>query len=116
MAVGGLETTLGVESEVEFLELYENQPLFGDVCKFMNDNGFEFYDFVVEYRYGRKELNRKGQLAFADALFLRTPEWVCENYLNKVIDEYKVWNYIKICTVYNKLDLIEVVKNKINLK
>lgn len=113
---GGLETTLGIESEVEFLELYEGQPLFGDMCKFMINNGFEFYDFVVEYRYGRRELNRKGQLAFADALFLRTPEWVCDNFLNKTIDENKVWNYFKICRVYGKTDLIEVVAEKINLK
>jgi hypothetical protein len=81
----------------------------------MKNNDFEFYDFVVEYRYGRKELNRKGQLAFADALFLRTPEWICDNYLNKFIDKNKVLSYIKICTVYSKLDLIEVVKTKLNL-
>jgi len=113
---GGMETTLGIESEVEFLELYEKQPLFGDMCKFMIDNGFEFYDFVVEYRYGRRELNRKGQLAFADALFLRTPEWICDNYLNKTINEDKVWKYIQICKVYGKIDLIEVVGENINFK
>ncbi|MDX4060336.1 FkbM family methyltransferase [Aliarcobacter skirrowii] len=109
---GGLETTLGIESEVEFLELYEGQPLFGDMCKFMIDNGFEFYDFIVEYRYGRRELNRKGQLAFADALFLRTPEWICNNFLNKTINENKVRKYIEICSVYGKLDLIEVILEK----
>lgn len=111
-----METTLGIESEVEFLELYEGQPLFGDVCKFMINNGFEFYDFVVEYRYGRRELNRKGQLAFADALFLRTPEWICDNFKNKIINENKVRKYIEICKVYGKTDLIEVISAKINFK
>ena len=112
---GGLELTLGLEIEVEFLELYEGQPLFGDVSKFMSENKFEFYDFVVEYRYGRKKLNREGQLAFADALFLRTPEWICEKYLSNEINKEKVIKYFDICRVYGKNDLIEVVKESIEL-
>jgi FkbM family methyltransferase len=111
---GGLELALGVESEVEFIELYEGQPLFSDVCQFMKGQGFEFYDFVVEYRYGRKELNRKGQLAFADALFLRTSEWVESKYRNGEIGINKIYNYMHICNVYGKTDLIEVMKEYLN--
>ena len=106
---GGLEQALGVESEVEFIELYSGQPLFGDMCKFMTQNDFEFYDFVVEYRYGRKELNRKGQLAFADALFLRTPEFIRDRYIAGILSAEKVIKYMQICYVYNKVDLIQVI-------
>lgn len=110
---GGLETALGIEAEVEFTELYDGQPLFGDVCQFMTQQGFEFYDFIVEYRYGRKELNRKVQLAFADALFLRNPEWVEKKLRLKEIDMQKVDKYKDICTVYGKMDLIEVLNDSL---
>ena len=104
---GGLEKALGIEVEVEFVEIYKGQPLFGDVLEFLREQGFEFYDFVVEYRYGRFELNRKGQLAFADALFLRAPEWVLNHYHNNHIDLRKVNAYVDICNVYG-LSLIHI--------
>jgi len=110
---GGLETTLGIECEVEFIELYAGQPLFGDVAKSLKLQGFEFFDFVVEYRYGRLELNRRGQLSFADALFLRTPEWVIESFKSGVIDKRKINAYFNICKVYCKEDLIEVVREEL---
>lgn len=79
-SINSLKSVLAVEIEVEFVEIYEGQPLFSDILIFMNKNGFQFYEFITEYRYGRQELNRKGQLAFADALFMRTPEFVLEMY------------------------------------
>jgi FkbM family methyltransferase len=102
-----LLTALGLELEVEFLEIYKGQPLFGDVCRFVSDQGFEFYDFVTEYRYGRKNLNRKGQLAFADALFLRTPEYLKDN--PKIFNSKKIMKYLEIAYIYKKIDLIEVI-------
>jgi FkbM family methyltransferase len=46
---GGVRTledgVLGVEVEVEFLPLYEGQPLFPDVHQFMVRRGFELMDF-----------------------------------------------------------------------
>lgn len=111
---GGLEQTLGIECEVEFMELYVNQPLFSDVTKFLSMQGFEFFDLVVEYRYGRLELNRKGQLCFADALFLRTPEWVIEGFKNGVIDTRKLNAYFNVCKVYAKTDLIEIVRKELS--
>jgi FkbM family methyltransferase len=107
---GGRKTllnTLGLEVEVEFLEIYKGQPLFGDVSRFVSDQGFEFYDFVTEYRYGRKNLNRKGQLAFADALFLRTPEYLKDNPTR--FNSKKIMKYLEIAYIYNKIDLIEVI-------
>lgn len=100
---------LGVECEVEFVEVYENQPLFGDVCKLLKSFNFEFYDFVVEYRYNRERLNRTGQLAFADALFLRTPEFVFSNYINGRFDSEKCTKYCEIVNAYGKHDLANVL-------
>lgn len=46
---GGVRTleegVIGVEVEVEFLPLYEGQPLFPDVHQFMVSHGFELMDF-----------------------------------------------------------------------
>jgi hypothetical protein len=101
-----LSSCLALEVEVEFLELYHEQPLFGDVCKFLSKQGFEFYDFLTEYRYGRKELNRKGQLAFADALFIRPPEDVFTRFGGNI---GKINKYITICEHFGKHDLVEVI-------
>jgi len=112
---GGLESCLGIESEVEFLEIYKNQPLFGDVCMFLSKQGFIFMDFVVEYRYGRFELDRTGQLSFADALFLRSPEWIIEKYTIKQITIEKVYKYLQVCDVYKKKDLTKLVIEQLGL-
>jgi len=100
-----LKNILGIELEVSFIEIYKNQPLFGEISSFLYQHGYEFYDFITEYRYGRMELNRKGQLAFADALFLKTPETV-----SKMTSE-KITNYKIISEVYGKNDLIKVLEN-----
>lgn len=99
-----LTSVLGLEIEVSFHEIYENQPLFEDVKNFLKDYGFEFYDFITEYRYNRKDLNRTGQLAFADALFLRDASLIKEGD-SSVISFYNI-----ICNVYKKFDLIISIK------
>ena len=73
-----LKRTLGIEVEVEFLNMYKSQPLFGDVCKFLDDLDFEFIDFVGTRRWLRKAHMDIGQYIFADALFLKSPR---ENFL-----------------------------------
>ncbi|MBM3556533.1 MAG: FkbM family methyltransferase, partial [Alphaproteobacteria bacterium] len=39
-------TTLALQIEVEFLEIYRGQPLFGDICRRLGEFGFEFTRFV----------------------------------------------------------------------
>lgn len=102
---GTLRTVLGIEVEVSFLEIYEDQPLFGEICAFLLEHNFEFYDFITEYRYGRKCLNRKGQLAFADALFLRTPE-----FMNSHFSVGKKSKYISIAKAYQKEDIAQCIR------
>jgi FkbM family methyltransferase len=95
-----LNAVLGIEIEVSFSEIYQGQPLFGDVCDFLYGQGFEFIDFVSLYRYNRKDLDRTGQLAFADALFLRSPRTIKDN------SGFNVEFFNIICNVYQKFDLI----------
>jgi hypothetical protein len=60
-----------VEVEVEFVEFYENQPLFGDVVQFMTNEGFEllYLNRVFGARRQMYQGPSRGQLLFADALF-----------------------------------------------
>lgn len=70
-----LDDVLLVEAEVEFVSLYENQPLFGSVSHMLGQRGFELVDFVTLTRWHpRSGQFGTGQLVFADALFMRTPE------------------------------------------
>tara|TARA_B100000035_G_scaffold72540_1_gene59898 strand:+ start:26600 stop:27568 length:969 start_codon:yes stop_codon:yes gene_type:complete len=98
-----LKKTLGLELEVEFIKMYESQPLFGDVCKFLEDFDLEFIDFVGTRRWLRKEHLDIGQYIFADALFLKSPEKV----LNKDSSLEDILNYLKILLVYRRFDLLE---------
>lgn len=71
------ESVLGVCAEVEFIELYENQPLFSDVDQFLMGEGFEFMAFK-DMMYWRTEEARRHACASerflsADALYVRKP-------------------------------------------
>ena len=48
-----LESCLLVQVEVEFVELYEGQPLFSDVDNFMRSRCFQFHYFVGHGFAGR---------------------------------------------------------------
>ena len=41
-----LENILSIVSEVEFIQIYKNQPLFGDVCSFLNKKDIMFHKFL----------------------------------------------------------------------
>ena len=50
-----------------------------------------------------------GQCIWGDSIFLRTPEYILNNFKN--IEIFK--KYILICLLYNKFDLIKIIlKNK----
>ena len=100
-----LNSVLGLELEVEFIEIYKEQPLFGDICKTLSKNGFEFIDFVNLQRWERGAHNGHGQCIFGDALFLKSPETLRN--CNLDVDTWAA--YITILIIYRRLDLIEVV-------
>lgn len=81
MIFEGAQETLahvfGLEVEAEFIELYKGQSLFSELEQFLRAHGFQFFDLRPHYwkrtrgaRYGHE----KGQLIFADTLFLKNTD------------------------------------------
>lgn len=70
-----LKNCLLVELEVEFIPMYEGQPLFHEIDKHMHENGFEllYLNRVFQNRY-RYPGESRGQLVFGDALYARTED------------------------------------------
>jgi FkbM family methyltransferase len=71
------ERATGVEVEVEFNPIYTDQPLFGDVDRLLRDAGFQLFDLRPVYwkrAAGRDVGGPRGQLVWADALYLKTAE------------------------------------------
>lgn len=103
-----IDQVIGVETEVEFIPMYENQPLFGDMNTFMTDKGFELIDLRRYYmqRDNSKQYSshHKGQLVFADALYLRPPETLATSK-----DETKIIHAIMIYFAYGYYDLAETL-------
>lgn len=68
---------IGVEVEVEFSPIYSGQPLFADVDAFLRPLGFALFDLRPVFwkrKDGRALGGPQGQIVWADALYLRTPE------------------------------------------
>ena len=99
-----LKNTLGIEIEIEFLPIYQKQPLFGDVSEFLSTHGFVFIDFVNLCRWERHSHNGFGQCIFGDALFLRKPEDVVSGEAN----EDSICTYLTILLLYKRYDLIDL--------
>jgi FkbM family methyltransferase len=85
-----LEHVLGVESEVEFVPLYDGQPLFADVDAFLRAHGFMFFAFhfshegthagrmaspisVMQAASPPLRARSAGQLTSSDAFYMRDP-------------------------------------------
>ena len=100
-----LTSVIGIETEIEFISLYKNQPLFGELNAYLQSQGFEFFDFTNLRRWERQHLSEYGQCVFGDGLYLKSPEGILE----KDFSELKVRKYIAILYLYNRFDLIELV-------
>ena len=101
---------IGLEVEVEFIRLYDEQDLFGDVCAHLESKGYEFFDFVNICRWERGRFTLFGQAVFGDGLFLRSPEVFAEilSSLPMDIARSKAKKYIAIVSLYDHLDLLPV--------
>lgn len=75
--VAALANTVMIFSEVEFVPMYEHQPLFGDVCSFLMSQGFMFHKFATMSGRAIKPMiiqndpNTAVQLMWGDAVFIR---------------------------------------------
>lgn len=106
---GGRETLkgcLGLEVEVEFVELYERQPLFGDVSEFLRRQGFLFHDFTNLCRWNRKSLTGDGHCVFGDALFIKDIDK--SDVLESLSDE-RFAALLVVLLVYRRFDLFEML-------
>lgn len=106
-----LENTLGIELEVEFQEIYQKQPLFGEICKYLESKNFTFIDFTNFCRWERNAHKGIGQNIFGDAFFLKSPEFILNNYANNF---NKIEKYLSILVIYRRYDLIEIILNGLN--
>ena len=75
-----LKNVVKIICEVEFVPIYEDQPLFGDVNKFLNENGFMFNKFLglsgraLKPLILNKDLNKASQHMWSDAVFIKNIE------------------------------------------
>jgi FkbM family methyltransferase len=110
---GGSEKLLpmifGSQIEVEFIEMYKNQPLFRNIDDFMNSNGYSLIDLRRAY-WKRKDYYNyrgKGQLIFGDALYFKQIETLGKE-LSRIDDsEYgnsKIIKCILVCLIYKMFD------------
>ncbi len=113
-----LGNIFGVELEVEFISLYENQPLFADVHFFMTQKGFVLYDLRRAF-WKRKEYFDyvgKGQLVFADAVYVREINSFLAA-LDKIEDKLqrvrKIYCAVLVCLVYGIYDYAVVVTDNV---
>jgi FkbM family methyltransferase len=75
-----LEKVLLIQSEVEFVPLYENQPLFADVDTYLRSRNFQFTNFVsfgtrcIKPMTMNNDVNKGTQILWADVLY--TKNWL----------------------------------------
>jgi len=79
---GGVTTlrdVVAIVTEAEFIPLYENQPLFGNICAFLAEQGLSFSKFLEVGGRALKPTilnnnpNLPGQFMWSDSLFFKDP-------------------------------------------
>tara|TARA_B110000003_G_scaffold182730_1_gene181807 strand:- start:1350 stop:2375 length:1026 start_codon:yes stop_codon:yes gene_type:complete len=118
---GGLNyiksNVIGLELEVEFVQLYENQPLFAEIDIFVrNSLGLELWDLSkAHWRYlnGTSSVPKKGRLIFGNALYLR-PLQDLNKWLKEFPDDQaceKLLMLISTSLAYGFLDYASAILN-----
>jgi len=76
------DNIIGLEIEVEFVEMYEGQPLFSEIDNFIRKNlGLELWDLRKTYWHHKKYSQKqpiKGKIIFGDVLYFRSIESIDE--------------------------------------
>jgi len=105
------EQLVGMELEVEFSQMYKNQPLFGDVHNFITGEiGLELWDLRKTYWKftNHTKMPHKGKLVFGDALYLRPieklPNWL--ESMSRDIAEDKLHKLFLTCFSYGYIDYV----------
>ena len=98
------QSVFGMEVEVEFVDIYREQPFFADVDKFLRGLGLVLFDlnpFYWKREVGEGIGGRKGQIIFADALYFKSHDQLF-NPLG--CGKSKLLKAISICVVYGYFD------------
>lgn len=106
----------GAQIEVEFIEMYKNQPLFRNLDEFMDTKGFQLMDLRRQY-WKRKDAvvyGEKGQLIFGDALYFKKVNvflGALSASQDKAFVTAKIIKAVLICLVYGMFDYAIAVVN-----
>ena len=100
-----IDSILGFEIEVEFQHLYIGQPLFDEIYRHLSAKGFVFIDFTKIIRWGLDGSQTRGQVQFANSLWMRD---------FSTIPVEKIPKYIFILLVYGKLSLCSYFAKALN--
>lgn len=99
-STNSLASVIAIDLEVEFCELYINQPLFDQIFTLVRRAGLEFIDFTYVYRWSPDQFNGLGQATFADVLFMLAPEKVSQSNSQCIV------KFALIAAVYERGDLL----------
>jgi len=99
-----LDGIIGLEVEVEFIEIYQDQPLFKEVDSFIEFHGFSLIDMKRTFwkRKNADDGSNKGQLVYADALYFKEPEQIMKS---ANLSKEKIIKSINLYLVYGYVDL-----------
>lgn len=106
-----LSRALFIQTEVEFVEIYRDQPMFADVDTFLRGSGFQFHTFVgfggraFKPLLANNDINRPfRQALWADAVYAR--DWMRLD----ALDETKLRKYAILAhDLLNSYDLAHLV-------
>jgi len=116
-AINVLNNVIGIEAEIWFANLHINSKRFSEVELLLREYGFEFYSLQSRYgkRWnGRKYGKGKGQILYADVLFLKSPKIILKHINNFDNQDSKNDYLLKamfIYTLYGYLDLVHELAN-----
>ncbi len=113
---------VGIEVEVEFIEMYKGQPLFSEIdCFIRKELGLELWDLGKTYwkyknKY-QKSTPLKGRLAFGDAIYFRSIEGIQDwlNTFEKGDAKEKIETLIQIVLLYGYIDYAYALMEDVNI-
>lgn len=106
---------LGLVLEVEFKQLYKDQPLFCEIEKLLSSQGFDFIKFLSLYELSAYRapvgLRAEGEHSFADVLFLKRDNTI----IGQTVQDYvKLRKLAFLSIAFNQLErgLLYLSKSK----
>jgi len=108
---------IGLKIEVEFLEIYCEQPLFLDVDQYMKEHNFDLIDLRRSYWQRKDYMNyrSRGRLIFGDALYFKSiPSFIKSLERNDSKSNHdKILKYVITCLIYGISDHAVFLLNQV---